>query len=86
MLSALSLTQIYLLEEFLGGFYKVSYVDHENITRYTATTQFQATSARNAFPCFDEPVYKATFAYNLTYPAELNAWTNTPRVGNVTLE
>ncbi|XP_019763227.2 aminopeptidase N [Dendroctonus ponderosae] len=69
-----------------GGFYKVSYTDHENTIRYTATTQFQATSARNAFPCFDEPVYKATFAYNLTYPAELNAWTNTPSIANNTLD
>ncbi|XP_066141998.1 aminopeptidase N-like [Euwallacea fornicatus] len=69
-----------------GGFYKVSYKDHNGETQYIATTQFQSTNARNAFPCFDEPTYKSTFAYRLTYPEGLNAWTNTPSTLNSTLE
>ncbi|XP_066141970.1 putative aminopeptidase-2 [Euwallacea fornicatus] len=69
-----------------GGFYKVSYVDHNGETQYAATTQFQATNARNAFPCFDEPSFKSTFAFTLTYPGELSAWTNTPSVANYTIE
>lgn len=76
----------YYVKKILGGFYKVSYEDENGITKYTATTQFQATNARNAFPCFDEPVYKSTFAFNLTYPVELSAWTNTPSINNITLE
>lgn len=64
----------------------MSYEDEDGETQYIATTQFQATNARNAFPCFDEPTYKSTFAFNLTYPSEFSAWTNTPSVANNTVE
>jgi len=49
------------LNRQLRGFY-VS----QGKTRKYAVTQFEATDARRAFPCFDEPAFKATFALTLT--------------------
>jgi puromycin-sensitive aminopeptidase len=43
--------------------------------RYVAT-QFEAADARRAFPCFDEPEFKARFALVLVVPAELTAIAN----------
>ncbi|XP_045619599.1 endoplasmic reticulum aminopeptidase 1 isoform X2 [Procambarus clarkii] len=49
------------LKEALEGFYLSSYVDSDGEKRYIATTHFEPTSARSAFPCFDEPHLKAKF-------------------------
>lgn len=43
--------------------------------RYAAT-QFEAADARRAFPCFDEPEYKARFALTLDVPADATALAN----------
>jgi len=45
--------------------------------RYAAT-QFEAADARRAFPCFDEPEFKARFAVEIVHPAGLMAVANMP--------
>ena len=74
-----------ILNDKLRGFYRSQYVDQEGNTQYLATTQFEATDARQAFPCWDEPECKATFSVTLIVPANLVALANTPEIEIVQL-
>lgn len=66
-----------IVQTNMAGFYKLSYPDGEE-TKYMYLTQFEATDARRAFPCFDEPARKATFDVQLVVPAKWTALGNMP--------
>jgi len=61
------------------GYYKSSW-EHEGETKYYALTQFEPTAARRAFPCWDEPLLKATFAVTLVSRANTVNLSNMPAI------
>ncbi len=65
----------------LEGLYKVTSGGDEY-----AFTQFEATSARLAFPGFDEPAFKVPFDISLTVPQGHSAISNTPVVEQTELD
>ncbi|MGC8670102.1 MAG: M1 family metallopeptidase [Candidatus Micrarchaeia archaeon] len=61
------------------GFYRSRYNNSKNRSEeYLLTTQFEAADARSAFPCFDEPAFKATFNIDLIVDKDLDAISNMP--------
>ncbi|XP_035680492.1 aminopeptidase N-like isoform X1 [Branchiostoma floridae] len=72
------------LRDGLIGFYRSSYVNNDGQTRYLATTHMQPMGARLAFPCFDEPAFKATFTVTLVHRDGYTALANMPLENNVT--
>uniref|UniRef100_A0ACB8E535 Uncharacterized protein n=1 Tax=Sphaerodactylus townsendi TaxID=933632 RepID=A0ACB8E535_9SAUR len=74
------------LADDLAGFYRSEYQE-DGQAKVVATTQMQAADARKAFPCFDEPAMKATFALTLIHPPDHVALSNMPanRTENVTI-
>jgi puromycin-sensitive aminopeptidase len=75
-----------VLNDQLRGFYRSTYTDDDGTEHVIATTQFEATDARRAFPCWDEPDRKAVFSIRLDVPAGLAAVSNWPEVESEQLE
>jgi puromycin-sensitive aminopeptidase len=73
------------LNDKLRGFYRSTYKDPSGVSRVLAATQFEATDARRAFPCWDEPDFKAVFASTLVIDPAHTAVSNTSVVSE-TLE
>jgi aminopeptidase N len=70
-----------ILNDKLVGFYRSTFTDDQGVERVLATTQMEATDARRAFPCWDEPDAKAVFGVTLVVPDDLLAISNAGEIG-----
>ena len=75
-----------VLNDKLRGFYRSTYVDDDGIEQVIATTQMQATDCRRAFPCWDEPEFKAVFAVTLDVDDGLTAISNAPEIERISVD
>ena len=75
-----------ILNDQLHGFYRSTYTASDGESRTIATTQFEATDARRAFPCWDEPDLKATYTVTLVVDDGLLAVSNSAEVGRQNLD
>ncbi len=73
----LSLAFSGILNDKLKGFYRSTYTAADGQEKVLASTQFESTDARRAFPCWDEPAIKAVFQVTLVIDAALTAISNT---------
>ncbi|CAF1256201.1 unnamed protein product [Adineta ricciae] len=62
-----------IIEDELHGFYRT-----KDKNQIGACTQFEPAYARRAFPCFDEPSFKAKFTISIRAPKHLTTLCNMP--------
>ena len=65
------------LSSSLGGFYRVK--QSENV--FGGACHFEPTGARKAFPCWDEPAFRATFSISIRASKSLCILSNMPEIG-----
>ncbi|KAK3538610.1 hypothetical protein QTP86_007678 [Hemibagrus guttatus] len=73
------------LSESYHGFYKSTYRTRDGEERVLASTQFEPTSARAAFPCFDEPAFKAKFTIQIRRESRHITISNMPKLRTLPL-
>ncbi|KAK9450084.1 peptidase family M1-domain-containing protein [Limtongia smithiae] len=75
-----------ILNDKMAGFYRSSYTATDGSTQFLATTQMEPTDCRRAFPCFDEPALKATYAITLIADQSLTCLSNMNAISETTLD
>ncbi|KAM8960792.1 endoplasmic reticulum aminopeptidase 1 [Pelodytes ibericus] len=73
------------ISQSFRGFYKSTYKTKDGEIRVLASTQFEPTAARTAFPCFDEPAFKASFLIKIRREPKHIAVSNMPIVKTLNL-
>ncbi|MGA0357232.1 MAG: M1 family metallopeptidase [Ilumatobacteraceae bacterium] len=66
------------INDRLRGFYRSTFIDGDGVEQVIATTQMQSTDCRRAFPCLDEPEFKAVFSITMTVADGLTVISNSP--------
>ncbi|CAH1738621.1 unnamed protein product [Aphis gossypii] len=72
-----SINYIGNIRKDMTGLYLSSY-EEQNTTKWFIVTQFEATYARRAFPCYDEPAFKAEFNISVVKQSHQIALSNMP--------
>ena len=67
------------IDHSMRGYYYSTW-RHNGESGHYALTQFEPTSARRAFPCWDEPSYKATYSFRMLHSENTTALANMPSV------
>lgn len=67
-----------ILNKNLKGFYRSVYKNDAGVEEVIATTKFEPCDARRAFPCWDEPAFKAKYNITLVVDEDLEAISNAP--------
>ena len=65
-----------VLNDKLHGFYRSTYKGADGQDKPLASTQFESTDARRAFPCWDEPAFKSVYQVTLVIDDKLTAISN----------
>jgi puromycin-sensitive aminopeptidase len=64
------------LNDKLRGLYRSKYRAADGSDQWLAVTQFESSDARRAFPCWDEPDFKASFGMTIVADEHLTALSN----------
>ncbi|XP_071569032.1 aminopeptidase N-like [Temnothorax nylanderi] len=75
---SLNIQFVGILNNDLQGFFRTSYINENGDKVWLAATHFEATWARRAFPCWDEPALKATFNISIKHHRNYTAVSNMP--------